>query len=262
MPTTLLDPASLTAIALFVVVSFAYANVGLGGGLLYFPILYHLFPDWSPSTIVALTLLCSIATQVASATTHHRAGLVHGRTVALLALPLALGAAVGARVTIGAAAEWMRLGFAVVLIAVAARMAWKTWKGGVPPDASERGQTARLALLSLAAAATGVLSGCVGIGGGIVLVPLLLALARLETRHAIGTASAALAVTATVGFVTYLLSRQVHAPALLAFCLAVAALAGGVGGARWGLRHLKTPQVRWLFISALVLAAASVVLPK
>ena len=260
MLTTLLEPASLTAIVLFVLVSFAYANVGLGGGLLYFPILYHLFPGWSPSTIVAMTLLCSIATQVASATTHHRAGLVHGRTVALLALPLAIGAAVGARLTIGAAAEWMRIGFAVVLVAVAVRMAWKTWKGGGPPIPSDRGQTTRLVLLSMAAAVTGVLSGCVGIGGGIVLVPLLLALARLETRHAIGTASAALAVTATVGFVTYLLSRQVQAPAALAICLAFTALVGGLGGARWGLRHLRTPHVRWMFISALVLAAVSVVL--
>jgi len=258
MAHTLLDPASLAAMTLFVVVSFAYANVGLGGGLLYFPILYHLFPDWTPSTLVALTLLCSIATQVASATTHNRAGLVHGRTVALLALPLALGAAAGARITIGSAAEWIRIGFAVVLIAIAIRMAWKTWKGGGPLDPSGRGRIARMALLSLAAAATGVLSGCVGIGGGVVLVPLLLSLARLETRHAIGTASAALAVTATVGLVTYLLSRQVQAPAVLAICLAVSALAGGACGARWGLRHLRTPQVRWLFISALVIAAASV----
>jgi uncharacterized protein len=254
-----MEPASLAAIALFVVVSFAYANVGLGGGLLYFPILYHLFPDWTPSTIVALTLLCSIATQIASATTHHRAGLVHGRTVLLLAVPLALGAAVGARITIGAATEWMRIGFAIVLIGVAARMAWKSWKKGGPPAASAWGRGVRLSLLALAAAATGVLSGCVGIGGGVVLVPLLLALARLDMRPAIGTASAALAVTATVGFTTYLLSRQVHAPVGLAACLALAALVGGAGGARWGLRHLKTPQVRWMFISALVLAAVSVV---
>ncbi len=253
-----MDPVALISIALFAVVSFAYANVGLGGGLLYFPILYHLFPEWTPPTIVALTLLCSIATQIASTATHHRAGLVRGRIVLLLAVPLALGAALGARITIGAAAEGLRVGFAVVLIGVAARMAYKTWRKGGPPPAWERGRGIRMALLALAALATGVLSGCVGIGGGVVLVPLLLALARLEMRAAIGTSAAALALTATSGFTTYLISRQVEAPVGLAAGLAAAALVGGTAGSRLGLRHLRTPHVRWMFISALVLAAVSV----
>ena len=60
--------------------------------------------------------------------------------------------------------------------------------------------TARLALIGLVA---GVFSTLFGVGGGIVVVPLLVALAAFPTHTAAATSLGAILVTATAGVVLY-----------------------------------------------------------
>lgn len=254
-----MTPSSALLVGVFFVVAFAYSNIGLGGGLLYFPILAWAHPEWSPATLVAMTLLCSIMTLLASAVGHQKAGLVQRRHVLVLALPMALGAFGGARFTIGAAAPLVKGVFSIVLLSVAARMSWKMWqkhRGGAAQGEGEQvqGPPSRLRALGVSSAGVGLLSGSVGIGGGAVLVPLLMSLGRLETRQAIGTASAALLLTASCGFATYLCAHEIEAPGGLSSALAAASLVGATAGVRVGLKAMKGEQVRALFISALVLA--------
>ncbi len=249
-----MDPQLLVVALVFLLVAFAYANVGLGGGLLYFPILGQLYPEWPASTLVALTLLFSILTLVGSAWSHHQHGLVRGRLVLLLALPMATGAFLGARFTLGAGATVIKAVFAGVLLVVAGRMAWKTLRSSGKAGEASGGGPRRLPL-ACSAGFVGVLSGSIGIGGGAVLVPLLGSLGGLGTRQAIGTASATLLITASAGLCTYLAGHGVEAPWSAVVLLAVASLVGSLAGARLGIARLKGRQVRLLFIAALVFAA-------
>jgi uncharacterized protein len=67
--------------------------------------------------------------------------------------------------------------------------------------------TARLALIGLVA---GIFSTVFGVGGGIVVVPLLIALAALPTHAAAATSLGAILVTATAGAVLYALRGEVR----------------------------------------------------
>jgi len=67
--------------------------------------------------------------------------------------------------------------------------------------------TARLALIGLVA---GVFSTVFGVGGGIVVVPLLIALAALPTHAAAATSLGAILVTATAGAVLYAVRGEVR----------------------------------------------------
>jgi hypothetical protein len=84
---------------------------------------------------------------------------------------------------------------------------------------------ARLLAIGLVA---GVFSALFGVGGGIVIVPLLVALAGFETRRATGTSLAAIGITAGAGALVYGLHGDVKvgSAALLGLPAAVGAVAG------------------------------------
>jgi hypothetical protein len=107
-------------------------------------------------------------------------------------------------------------------------------------------------LLILIGAIGGVLSGGFGVGGGIIMIPLLTTLAKLDQRRAAATSLVAIIPAAVVGTVTYGLAGHVDVVA------AVLIAAGGVVGSLIGtrlLRQLSLVWLRWLFIGLLVLVA-------
>jgi len=117
----------------------------------------------------------------------------------------------------------------------------------VPP------RTAREVLvLILIGAIGGVLSGAFGVGGGIIMVPLLTTVAGLDHRRASATSLAAIIPAALVGTVTYGLAG--HLDLIAALLIAVGGVAGTFIGTRL-LRRLSIRWLRWLFIGLLLLVA-------
>ena len=107
----------------------------------------------------------------------------------------------------------------------------------------------RLLLIGLVA---GFFSTLFGVGGGIVIVPLLLFAARFEIRNATATSLAAIGITATAGVVTYAVHgdvRPVYA-ALVGVPAAAGALAGTALQQRLPVRTLS------LLFAALLAAIA------
>lgn len=113
------------------------------------------------------------------------------------------------------------------------------------------------ARLALVGALGGLLSGAFGVGGGILMVPLLIVLAGMDQRRAAATSLAAIVPTAVVGSIAYFANGEVD--------LAAAGLvaAGGIAGSWIGshlLRRLPLGWLRWGFIALLVLVAARLVI--
>ncbi|MEP6482784.1 MAG: sulfite exporter TauE/SafE family protein [Rhodoglobus sp.] len=103
------------------------------------------------------------------------------------------------------------------------------------------GRSARQVLtLVLIGVIGGLLSGAFGVGGGIVMVPLLILLAKLDQRHASATSLVAIVPAAIAGTVSYALIGQVNV------LVAVLIAAGGVVGSLIGARLLRTLSIRWL----------------
>lgn len=108
--------------------------------------------------------------------------------------------------------------------------------------------------LILLGAATGLLSGLFGIGGGVILVPLLVMVLHFPQRLAAGTSVAAILPAAIVGGVGYAVQGNVD-------WIAAAALAVGiVGGAQLGsffLSRTPTGVLRWMFMAFLAAVVVS-----
>ncbi len=111
--------------------------------------------------------------------------------------------------------------------------------------------------LILIGAVGGLLSGTFGVGGGIVVVPLLMALAHFDQRRASATSLLAIVPSGIAGGITYLAHGYLDAIAV------VAVSAGAVVGALIGsalLRRLPIWWLRWGFIVLLLGVAVRMIL--
>ena len=103
----------------------------------------------------------------------------------------------------------------------------------------------RILLVIATGVGAGFLSGLFGVGGGLVIVPALMAVLGMDQRRASATSLAAIIVTAAVGSGTYALHGEVSwAGGAL---LVVGALAGSQIGV-WLLRRLPAPSLPWILI--------------
>jgi uncharacterized membrane protein YfcA len=112
---------------------------------------------------------------------------------------------------------------------------------------------ARLLLIGLAA---GFLSALFGVGGGILVVPLLLLVGRFSERPAAATSLAAIGITALAGTIAYAVLGRVD-PALGAL-VGIPAAAGAVLGA--ALQQRLANRALSLAFAALLVAVAVVML--
>ena len=103
----------------------------------------------------------------------------------------------------------------------------------------------------------GLLSGVFGVGGGIVMVPLLISLVRMDQRRAAATSLAAIVPTSIVGSLTYLVNG--HIDLVAGAIIAAGAVVGSVIGTNL-LRRIPLFWLRWLFIALLILVAVRMVL--
>jgi len=108
----------------------------------------------------------------------------------------------------------------------------------------------RIALVGLAA---GLLSGMFGVGGGILIVPGLVLVAKMDQRIAHGTSLAAVLPISISSFLTYLSHDHVDWP--VAMWLAVGAVAGAVLGTK--LLHVLPHRTLALSFAGLLVATAA-----
>jgi uncharacterized membrane protein YfcA len=192
-----------------VVGGFIAGLVGVGGGIIFGPVLFFVYqaagvedPVLTPLTL-GTSLLCTFAASASGTLGQRRAGAIDGQTA------LVVGAlAAGAVVLVGryvATQPWydkdaFQLVLGAALVAVVVRMVTK--RGG-PDTLSTDGARRRPALLAVTGGAAGTLSALAGIGGGVVLVPALNGLVRLPLKVAAGTSTAAITIITAVGVATY-----------------------------------------------------------
>ena len=100
--------------------------------------------------------------------------------------------------------------------------------------------------------AGGVFSALFGVGGGLVIVPLLILLAGFESKRATGTSLAAIGFTAAIGAATFSVLGEVEW--VEAGVVGVPAVAGTLAGT-WVQQRLSSRRLVLLFAAFLLLVA-------
>lgn len=174
--------------------------LGIGGGVILVPVM-HLGLDLPIATAVGTSLLVITATATVAGGGYLRERSVDMRSAVRLGVGALSGAIAASALAGMVAPRVVALSFAAVLVVVAARMALPNGAAGV---AVERPLVA-MATMPIA----GSVAGLLGVGGGVVQVPVLrLSLGR-EMRTAVATSTVMVGWTASVASIAYLRRGQV-----------------------------------------------------
>jgi uncharacterized protein len=235
--------------------------VGIGGGVLIVPLLYLFYdqPQWSGAVVApelrttiahATSLAVIVPTAVRGALAYRREKLVAWDAALPIALASLLAAVAGARLAVLLPGEVLRLSFGVFLMGAGAQLVLRR----TPRRRAEL--RLGLPLTVGTGAAVGLLSAVMGLGGGLIAIPMLIYVVRLDVERVAATSLAVVAFAATAGAVTYAASGGAltgRPPASLGYvhvAAAVPILLGSLVSVRWGARlnqRMSTRALRLLF---------------
>jgi len=217
---------SLAAVAGGVLGSF----LGLGGGIIIVPV-YTLGLGLPVHLAVGTSLVAVIANASSAATVYLRSRLTNLRLALVLAAVTAVGALVGGLVGTSLAGTWLLAAFGFTLIAVgilmlvrpdSSRAGEPRPEQGLAADVAERAWDLTGHYFDRASGApvtyrprrvgtgvgfsflAGILSGMLGIGGGVVQVPVMNLLLGMPIKAATATSSHIISLTAMAAAVVYL----------------------------------------------------------
>ena len=211
-------------VGLFLLVGITLGMLGGGGSILTLPLLVYV-AGLEAKEAVAMSLLIVGVTSVFGVMPHLRRGHVDYRA-ALVFGPLSMaGAYAGGRLASYFSDTMLLVLFSLMMVLTAAAMLRRRAPAVARPQPGKR----RTGWLALEGALVGTFTGLVGAGGGFLLVPALVFMAKLEMRRAVGTSLFIIVLNSLSGLGGHLSHVSLHWS--LAFTLAGAAALGAVIGA-------------------------------
>jgi hypothetical protein len=221
----------LTLFTLATVAGFGSGFIGVGGGLLLFPLLLYLPPHLGLDAIDARTVAALVISQVffgglVGGIAHWRQGRVHGKIILVGGVTSSGGAFFG-----GIASKWVSEWLLLLLFGIVTIIAGAVMFLPAPSAEREATNVESVAVPSVAlgviALSVGVVVGFLG-AGNFLFVPLLIYLLKMPTRISIGSSLLIYVVNGFAGFLGKLITGQI--PLLLT----VAVIAGASLGAFTG----------------------------
>lgn len=182
---------------------------GGGGSILTVPILVYVL-HYNPLTATAYSLFIVGTTSAFGTLQNFKKGLVAPKTAFLFALPSLLGVYFTRKFLIHwlpdtllyigsfelSKATFLMLLFAVVMVFAAYSML----KNSAPNEA-QANQSKPLILVVIQLFFVGILIGLIGAGGGFLIIPALIKIAKLPIKKAIGTSLFIITINSLLGFV-------------------------------------------------------------
>jgi uncharacterized membrane protein YfcA len=192
--------------ALGLLIGLALGLFGGGGSILTVPIFVYIL-GFEAKQSIAMSLAVVGVTALTGALGHWRIGNVHVRVALVFGGVAMVGTYLGAKLSVFFSGAAQLTLFAVVMITAGYFML----KGSVPGVSTvdrelhlERKRPVPIGLIALEGIGVGVLTGLVGVGGGFLIVPALVLLARIPMKQAVGTSLAVIAMKSATGFIGYL----------------------------------------------------------
>ena len=243
--------------------------LGLGGGIIIIPALTLVF-GYPMQAAIGASLMAVIASSTGSASYYVEEGLSNIRLGMVLEIATTLGSVIGALVAVYTDQYILAAAFGVLLLYSAIHMirrpeATCTYKPGPcgPLDLScsytekSDGEKVEYGVQKLgrgmfASLGAGGMSGLLGVGGGIIKVPVMNLWMGVPMRAACATSNFMIGVTALAGAVVYYQFGQVQP--VLAGVVAVGAFFGASVGSRVAHR-INGEQLKRLFAVLMVFVA-------
>ena len=255
-------------IATGIAVGFASGLLGIGGCFIMIPVQIWVFTAMDIPMDVAVklafgtNLLVVLPTAVSGAWGHSRRGAVWWRAGLILGGFGALGALIGSTIATHVPGEVLKIIFGAAILIGALRMLTAR-----PPKVEDELKEKPWLWVAWGFP-MGIVTGLIGIGGGILMIPVMVLALRFKMHQAVGTSTAMMILTSVGGLIGYIVNGWGVAdlPAYSAGYVNIptwAMLAGAsIIMAQVGVRvahRLPARQLRWAFIAVMFYVALKMI---
>ncbi len=255
-------------------VGFLSGLVGIGGGVLIVPLLYFFYghPAWSGVELAhdlhavvshATSLFVIVPTSALGTWTYHKAGLVAWRAALPIAATSVVAALAVTQVAPSIPAPVLKLLFGLLLLVSGIRLL----RGGGSRSRESR-ERPHMGVAALSGLVVGGMSALLGVGGGIVAIPILVYLMGLSLDKVAATSMAIIVFTAMAGVLGYAVADAGAAASLTGsvgyvhVLVGLPILVGALAAVRLGARvnqSLDTRRLQLLFGLVFVLLGVRLV---
>jgi hypothetical protein len=231
---------SLAILGLALLIGVVLGALGSGGAILALPVLVYAGGLPPVQAIAVSQIVVGVAALFGAALQafQRRVSWRHAALYTVAGIP---GTRLGHNLRELLPPDWLLGLFAVILVAAGFRML----RG--PEEIPESRSSAALSLSI--GATVGLLTGLLGVGGGFLLVPAMIAFGGLPTKAAMATSLPVIALNSLSGAFQSRALWLPHAPLVLSFLAAT--LTGTFVGIRWGRRFPETrlrDALAWLLV--------------
>ncbi len=249
----------LYLLLLGVIVGAAGTLIGAGGGFILMPVFLVIYKDKSPAVLTAVSLAAICANAVSGSIAYGLMKRIDYRAGCFFALAATPGAILGAIIIeyIPIATFTVMFGLMLVFIAGYLFISAGAACAGGQADATTIGPY-NLKIGMLMSTVVGFLSSILGIGGGVIHVPMMVYVLRFPVHFATATSHFVLAVMTLVATIVHLALGDLKGQWLLVIPLAAGVVFGAQAGARLS-RHVKSAAIIRLLALALILAGVRAV---
>lgn len=228
------------------IVGFFSGLLGIGGGILMFPLLHYMpqafgFEAIGVKNITGLTMVQGFFASLSAMFFYQKQGLVNKSLVMTLGLSLFISSLAGS--FISKAVPDRALLFIFGMLAMTASFLMFIPRDYGNDDLTEDRVVFGKPVAISIGITVGFLIGLVGQGGAFITIPLMLYVLKIPLRVALGSTLAIGLFSATAGMIGKVATGQVP------FSMAAALLAGAIPAAQagaWVSKRTKTRYLRWL----------------
>lgn len=246
-----MEPLTIAVMVFFIAAIFSM--LGLGGSIVYVPLFYWLGIDMLIA--IPTALLLNAVTSSSAAITYLRKRMVDLSTAAPFIISSTIGAPVGAYFTKFTTVETLLLAFSVVLVLAGARMIFFKASDEGSKIADQNIKKRALAGVGLGFV-IGMAAGLLGIGGGVFIVPVLVALG-FGMKRASATSGFIVIFSSISGFLGHIGTGNLDAELMI--YTAIAAFIGGQVGSRLMYSKMRSRTIKQMFGVVLWIMAVKIV---
>ncbi|MBP6871456.1 MAG: sulfite exporter TauE/SafE family protein [Bacteroidales bacterium] len=232
--------------------SFIFAMLGLGGGMVYVPVLNWAGFDMKEVAIPLGLLLNGLNTALVLIP-FARKKLVDWKGGAVMAVSALIASPLGAMTSSHVPVQTLKILFAAMVVAAALRTLWASRHAEPETMMSMK---KRSIIGFFVGSFAGFIGGMLGLGGGFIIAPILMMMGY-KTKEAAATTALVVTFSSISGYFGHVAQGEMNWP--LTIVVIIAVIVGSQLGGRYMTQKAKSKQVKMVYAIVLLLIAIKMV---